>query len=155
MQALPSGLAAAIETVSAFVNGHLINPPQGISNVSEWAKREACWIRILGDIASLDLPEAFHDELVSVDEVRAERKDARKVQKIDNGINDQMRVIQVGASGWRHVREEATRRKLLTEKEIGILRVAEQIPARLPTEKQSAILIEILERAESEGIAAS
>lgn len=63
-----------------------------------------------------------------------------------------MRVIQIGASGWRRVREEGTRLKLLTEKEIGVLRVAEQIPTRLPTEKQSAVLIEMLERVELEGV---
>jgi hypothetical protein len=152
LQALPPGLISAIEDISAFVSEHLVSPPQGISNISEWAKREACWTRIQGDIASLDLPDAFYGELVSAEEARAEKKDARKVQKLDNGINDQMRVIQIGASGWRRVREEGTRLKLLTEKEIGVLRVAEQIPTRLPTEKQSAILIEILERAESEGV---
>ena len=153
LQALPPSLISAIEDISTFVNQHLISPPQGISNISEWAKREACWTRIQADIGSLELPDAFYGELVSSDEARAEKKDARKVQKLDNGINDQMRVIQIGASGWRRVREEGTRLKLLSEKEIGVLRVAEQIPTRLPTEKQSAVLIEILGRVEVEGIA--
>lgn len=152
LQALPPSLISAIEDISTFVNQHLISPPQGISNISEWAKREACWTRIQADIGSLELPDAFYGELVSSDEARAEKKDARKVQKLDNGINDQMRVIQIGASGWRRVREEGTRLKLLSEKEIGVLRVAEQIPTRLPTEKQSAVLIEMLERVESEGV---
>ena len=83
---------------------------------------------------------------------RAPRRGTPARQKLDNGINYQMRVIQIGASGWRRVREEAKRLKLLSEKEIGILSVAEQIPTRLPTEKQSAVLIEILERVQSEGI---
>ena len=46
LQALSPSLISAIEDISAFVNQHLISPPQGISNISEWAKREACWTRI-------------------------------------------------------------------------------------------------------------
>jgi hypothetical protein len=36
--------------------------------------------------------------------------------------------------------------------EIGILQVASQIPARIPSEKQSAILVRILERVSLEAL---
>jgi hypothetical protein len=35
---------------------------------------------------------------------------------------------------------------------VDILRIAEQIPAKIPTEKQSAILLEVLGKAREEGI---
>lgn len=35
---------------------------------------------------------------------------------------------------------------------MGILQIAEQMPAKIPTEQQSAILIEILVKAQQEGI---
>jgi hypothetical protein len=41
---------------------------------------------------------------------------------------------------------------LLSEKEMGMLAVAEKIPSRVPTEKQSILLMEILSRLAAEGI---
>ena len=43
-------------------------------------------------------------------------------------------------------------KELLTPKEVGVLRIAMQIPAKLPTEKQCAILLDVLGRARAEGI---
>lgn len=153
-QAVPPGLAEALATAAKFVNDDLTNPPQGISNISEWAKKEASWTRIRSNIATLDsvLPDGFRDELVSPDEIKSEKKDARKIQKLDNGINDQMRVIEIGATGWRHLLQEGTKRRLLTEKEMGVLAVAEKMPARIPTERQSAVLMEILDKLAGEGV---
>jgi hypothetical protein len=153
-QAVPAGLAEALVIAAKFVNDDLINPPPGISNISEWAKKEACWTRIRSNIATLGglLPDSFRQELVSPDEVKSEKKEARKVQKLDNGINDQMRVIEIGAVGWSRLLREGAKRKLLNEKELGVLAVAEKIPARLPTERQSAVLMEILDRLAGEGI---
>jgi hypothetical protein len=48
--------------------------------------------------------------------------------------------------------KEGASRRMLSEKEIGILRIAEQIPTRIPTDKQSAVLVEILDKARQEGI---
>jgi hypothetical protein len=153
-QALPGSLSAALEAAARHVNDDLMSPPQGISNVSEWAKKDACWTGIQSRLAELErsLPEEFWEELVSIDEVKSEKKDARKVQKIDNGISDQMRVIEIGAAGWSRILTEGARRNLLTEKDIGILRVAEKIPSRIPSERQCAVLMEILDRAASEGV---
>jgi hypothetical protein len=41
---------------------------------------------------------------------------------------------------------------LLTPKESGILQTATQIPAKIPSEKQCLILLDVLEKAHSEGI---
>src|SRR3546814_14532436 len=35
-------LESAIAVVSGVVNDDIIRPPQGISNISEWCKKEAC-----------------------------------------------------------------------------------------------------------------
>ena len=44
------------------------------------------------------------------------------------------------------------RKDLLTPKEDGVLRVAMQIPSRLPTEKQSVVLLDILDKGRMEGV---
>lgn len=40
---------------------------------------------------------------------------------------------------------------IFTKKEIGIIEVATQIPNKIPTEKQSLLLLEVIEKARLEG----
>ncbi len=153
-QAVPDALLSALAVATKFVNDDITNPPAGISNISEWAKREACWTRLKEKLPVLEesLPPSFWAQLISTEEVKADKKDARKVQKRDNGINDQVRVVEIGGGGWGRILREGTRRKILTPEETSLLRIASMIPAKLPTEKQSADLIEILGKAAREGI---
>ena len=151
----PSRVMVDALTVAArFVNEDLTKPPQGISNISEWAKKDACWTRIQSQLDKLEaeLPEEFWGELLSTEEGKAESKDARKTQKIDDGIDVQRQVFDVPAGRWSHILEEGVRRKFLTPKEVGILKIAEQMPAKIPTDKQSAVLAAVLRKAQQEGI---
>lgn len=50
------------------------------------------------------------------------------------------------------VSETLNGKRLLSPKEIGILQIAGQVPNKIPTEKQSAILLDILAKARQEGI---
>ncbi len=153
-QAVPEVLLNALGKASSFVNHDLVQPPQGISNISEWAKRENCWTRISGQLADLEaqIPQDFFDALVQVSEQKEEQKSARKTQKIDNGINDQKRVFDIGAETWGLILKEGAPKKLFSPKEIAVLQVAAQIPVRIPSEKQCAVLIVCLEKAQLEGI---
>jgi hypothetical protein len=87
-----------------------------------------------------------------LNEHKLEEKLARKTQKIDDGVNAQKKVFEVGAAEWKRILVDGTKRKLLTPKEIGILEIAEKMPRQIPTEKQSNVLLKILAKAELEGI---
>lgn len=153
-QAIDDVLSQALATIAAAINEDIIHPPQGISNISEWCKKEGCWARLLeqaDNIAGL-LLEEFWAALASAEDNRHEAKTARQTQKIDNGIEVQKQVFEVPAAHWSLILKEGASRRLLTPKEIGILKIAEQIPAKIPTEKQSAVLMEILGKAQQEGI---
>jgi AIPR protein. len=153
-QAIDDVLSQALATIAAAINEDIIHPPQGISNISEWCKKEGCWARLLeqaDNIAGL-LPEEFWAALASAEDNRHEAKTARQTQKIDNGIEVQKQVFEVPAAHWSLILKEGTSRRLLTPKEMGILKIAEQIPAKIPTEKQSAVLMEIFDKAQQEGI---
>ena len=144
----------AIATAAAMVYDDITSPPQGISNVSEWCKREACWFRIrnhAGELESQLSPE-FFDQLVSGDVERNKVSSAKVTQKIDNGIEAQRRVLAVPGAEWARIYQALAERDAVTPKEAGILRVAMQIPAKLPSDKQSQILIGILEKARLEGV---
>lgn len=150
-------LENAIAVVSAVVNDDIIRPPQGISNISEWCKKEACWTRIQAHsqaIANLLAPE-FYDRLVPQDDQAAIVKTARQTQRIDNGIEAQRRVLAVPAVEWGRILQSLLEKGVLAPKEDGALRVAMQIPSKIPTEKQSLILLDILEKARIEGVGMS
>lgn len=153
-QAVDDVLSEALVAIATAVNEDITRPPQGIFNISEWCKREGCWARLLDqadNIAEL-LPAAFWTGLASAEDNRHEAKTARQTQKIDNGIEIQRQVLEVPPAQWSAILREGSNRRLLTLKEIGILQIAAQIPAKIPTERQSAILIEIFGKAQQEGI---
>ena len=81
-------LFEALTIAAEFVNNDISMPPSGISNISEWCKKTACWQRILEDLSDLAacFPERFWDDLVSVDEEKSEEISAKKTQKMDDGI---------------------------------------------------------------------
>jgi hypothetical protein len=150
-------LESAIAVVSGVVNDDIIRPPQGISNISEWCKKEACWTRIQARtdaIANL-LPPEFYDRLVPQDDQAAIVKTAKQTQRIDNGIEAQRKVLTVPAAEWARIHQSLFEKDLLTPKEDGVLRVAMQIPSKLPTEKQSVVLLDILGKGRLEGVVAS
>lgn len=147
-------LEAAIASVARVVNDDIIRPPQGISNVSEWCKKEACWTRMqarVEGIANLLQPE-FYAQLVSLDEQAAVVKNAKQTQKIDDGIEMQRKVLAVSAEEWGHIHQVLVEKDLLTPKEIDVLKIAMRIPAKLPTEKQSMVLLDILNKGRMEGV---
>ncbi len=147
-------LESAIAVVSAGVNDDIIRPPQGISNISEWCKRESCWTRIQARtdaIANL-LPPEFYDRLVPQDDQAAIVKTAKETQRIDNGIEAQRKVLTIPGTEWARIYQSLLERDLLTPKEDGVLKVAMQIPSKLPTERQSVVLLDILEKGVLEGV---
>ena len=116
-------------------------------------KREACWTRLSAkadDIGAL-LPEEFWPALHSADETRQEVRTARQTQKIDNGIEAQRQVIGVPRDVWQSLSAELSAKRLLSPKELGVIQIAAQMPAKIPTENQSRILLGVLEKGRAEG----
>ncbi len=61
-------------------------------------------------------------------------------------------MVAIPAAEWSRIYRFLLGKGLLTPKDIGILKVAMQIPARVPTEKQSLVLLDILDRGKMEGV---
>lgn len=56
------------------------------------------------------------------------------------------------AAKWREIMAEGNEENIFSPMEIGILQVASKIPAKVLSEKQSVILIDVLAKATLEGI---
>lgn len=149
-QALPPALERAVVRIADTIRHVVTQPDPGTANVGEWAKKQACWARV--QAVAVDLPDDFESCLVDASARKEARADAKKVQKIDNGIDAQMKVMQLGAPFWAGAQAYATRHKLLTPTDHGLLSVASR-PGGLPSEKQSLRLLECLEKLKVEGYA--
>ncbi len=154
-QGISSALEAAIGITAAVVNSDITTPPPGVSNVTEWCKRDSCWVRIRNHAGDVDgrLPRKFLDSLVLHEDENGAKRTGKNIQTIDNGIEAQRKALEIGATGWKRIYEVLRESgEELTPKEVGVLKVAMQIPAKVPTDKQSVVLMTVLEKARLEGV---
>ncbi len=86
---VPGGRGIAVSGI-----GKAGNPHEGISNITEWAKKQACWARTR-DMA-IELPDEFIAELISLQEVAENERAGKKDWKILNGIEAQTAVVNAG-----------------------------------------------------------
>ena len=151
---MPQILIDSLAIAAKFVNDRIVHPPSGISNVTEWCKKDACWSGLLSEIDALksSVSIRFWKALISVDEQIENMKDAKRNQKIDNGIDAQKRSLEIGSDQWTIIYHGLLEKGGLSPKEVGILKIARQIPNKVPSEKQSIILMDILEKAQAEGL---
>ena len=153
-QVVDEVLVRSLAKIAKRINEQITDPPPGISNVTEWCKKEACWTRLteLVGVLTKTLQEDLEEIFSSSDEIKNEARAARKTQKIDNGIEAQSQVFKIPPEHWSIIIKEGQTRSMWTEKELTALRIAEKIPTKIPTEKQSALLLGILVKARQEGI---
>lgn len=104
-QSLDASLVEALEMIAAAVNDDITQPPAGISNISEWCKREGCWARLIEkspEISSL-LADEFWKSLSSAEDNQHQAKTARQDQKIEDGIGLQTRVLEIPPAQWTQI----------------------------------------------------
>ena len=151
-QALPPAMAPALVTVAESVHEVLVAPPSGISNVTEWAKKQACWNRVTDLHIAWARP--FLNDLISTDARRDAARSARREQRELNKVQALIAVVNAGPAFWSTALAWGTKRGLLTPTEVGILSVAADPAGRTPTERQALRAVEALGKLQSEGYAA-
>jgi hypothetical protein len=149
-QKISDALAQALLIAASEVHKVLISPSSGISNVTEWAKQQACWSR--ASKLEINWPLEWLNEVIGKAQVKSQIKAAAKDQRMVNGIEAQMLVVNAGGSLWQEVISWAMSRGLLSSDERGILQAATVTRPKPATEKQALKAIEILRRLHSEGL---
>ena len=129
-----------------------ITGPRGTENVTEWCKKEACWMRAKTQVWTFNDP--FIYSLVSKNEMSDEIKKEKSNQKISNEVNALKEIIARGSDYWRNVLQWGMSRRVLTEKEVSILKMVINIniTGRIPTDKQAKVVIQTRERLIKEGM---
>ena len=150
-QALPPAMVPALVAVAESVHEVLIAPPTGISNVTEWAKKQACWKRVSELVIAW--PRPFLSDLMSTDDYRDAARSARREQRLLNSVEAQIAVVNAGSEFWAATLAWGTERGLLTPTEAGVLGVAANPAGKTPTERQASKAVEALAKLQSEGYA--
>ena len=148
-QDLTEGLREALTVAAEAVHSVIVDPPDGMRNVTEWAKQQACWNRVMR--LGVVWPSSLNAELITSTQVRETRRTAAKDQKMLNGIEAQMIVVREGPDLWRAVRDWGQANGLLSPTDLGILDVAGSVPTKIPSEKQSQRVVAILQRLHQQG----
>ena len=148
-QAPTSGLKKTIAIVAERVNHVLTHPPEGMRNVTEWAKKQACWDQTRS--ITIKWPEELDDILMSVEEQQSAVTSARREQRQLNGIEAQIAVVNAGRDFWVETLAWGRKQGLLTPAEIGVLNVAAGLPSKMPNDKQSLKVLDALTKLQSKG----
>jgi len=121
-------------------------------NVTEWCKKEDCWKR--AKECNFTLSERLINTLVSISDEQEEEGIAQREQKVDNQINAEIELINLGANYWQKVLEFGRNDKLLSEMEDGLLSVAAHFDTtgRIPSDKQAKLIMQIRNRLFDEGL---
>jgi len=145
---LPS-LEDQLLIIAELVNKHIQDTPDGITNVTEWCKKESCWARL--QEKPLSLSQEVEINLIGDEEVKSQKVEAEKTQKIDNGIFTQKYVLEKGGNYWKQLAKFGLEESFLSPKEMSILEIACSIPYKIPSEKQSVIIVNVEEKLKKEG----
>jgi hypothetical protein len=73
------------------------------ANVTEWAKKSACWTRVKA--VHVEWDDNWIQELIDRDQYQHAQRAARKDQKVLNGDQAQTAVFNAGPDLWRGLKE--------------------------------------------------
>jgi hypothetical protein len=151
-QTLPGDLIEALTISAKAVHGVIVDSGAENPNPLEWAKQPACWSRV----KSLPVPWPDHwlDTFLTASERADGRRASIKDQRVLSGIEAQTVVVTKGGPFWSEARNWGVSQGVLTPLEADILRIAAEIPSKLPSEKQSVRALDALRRLRSEGFPA-
>lgn len=149
-QGVSHALELQIEQIAEAMYNHLVSSSRDVDNVTEWAKREACWEK--AKLIVVLLSNEFLTELVFKSEEKEDNRAAGKEQKLQNSVSTMIRVANYGVENWKALLEWGTAEHVFTPQDISFLRVAIVMEkGKFPSEKQCAKIMQVLEKAKTEG----
>ena len=128
------------------VNATITNTEE---NVGSYCKKTTCWQAVQS--MKYSLMSQMKNELKDAYDQKDKEKDAKSKQKSLNKINAQIEVFEKGLDYWTAMHSWAYENKFLTEKDLSILSTTLRMKTNPPSEKQSAIILNIEKRAIQEG----
>jgi hypothetical protein len=148
-QTVPIPVKKSLTELSELVYEKLTAPDRVVENVTQWCKREGCWNSV--QTIEYNLPIELKTCLISREEMRELKREAKKNQKIVTDTDIMTKIADIPPLSWRAALEFATAKNKVTQDELSSLRIAAKIPAKFPTPQQCKKLLVVLERLQEEG----
>lgn len=148
-QAVSSAVVEECLRIGEKVQTVMLSDSRPVQNVTEWAKREACWDLVKA--MPHDLSSEMLSALGSRERAVERKKAAVQTQKVDNGIDVQMLVVAKQASEWVALESFASENRLMSDKSAGILAMVTGRKPGFPTEAQCRVLVQLLQSAKDAG----
>lgn len=121
-----------------------------VQNVTQWCKQLVCWETV--KTINVMPVAGFESLLQGREAIAAERKEARAVRKIENTIDDQKQVFELGENYWKRLEIWLRSHPFATATEQKALKYAVAMSRGMfPDERQCKSLIKLRERAVQEG----
>ncbi|MBX3654812.1 MAG: AIPR family protein [Ramlibacter sp.] len=125
LQSVPSDLGVVLKDAAIAAQNAILSPPQGMTNVGEWTKKEGCWdaVRQL----RLSMPEEAL-WVVSRQEARGAATDARRQGEQDDAISLQRRLLSLSEQGyWRNLMQWSDLASTVTESQRALVSKASTV----------------------------
>ena len=148
-QAPSKALMDDLLKIAEEMNRVLQDTPETVTNVTEYCKKEYCWETVRN--LPISLSHELVDELVSKKEELLLKREAIQQQREDNAIQHQAYIVNKGSERWKQLAQWNLHARILSERELSIVKIASRMPLTIPSDKQSRILVEAEKRAISEG----
>ncbi|WP_037586889.1 AIPR family protein [Stenoxybacter acetivorans] len=150
-QRLSEHIRYAVKELAYHVYQKLTDPNRAVENVTQWCKREACWQQV--QAIDYTLPSAMTECLISEIAYKQLAKEANKERQLDIKVDAQTDVLNTKAEEWLRIFKVAQQHHLIdSPSEESALRIACQIPHKLPNDRQAKQLLSLRQRLIDEGI---
>lgn len=121
-----------------------------VQNVTQWCKQVACWERV--KLLNITPIAGFESLLQGNEAVVAVKKEARNIRKLDNTIDDQTQVLELGEEYWKQLDIWLRSHRIATATELKAMKYATTISlGNFPSDSQCKNLVKLRKRAIQEG----
>jgi len=149
-QDISSALEQQLGIIAEQMYKLLVSDKREVQNVTEWAKRSSCWEH--AKLIDIPLSSSVKDGLVSRIRSLEDHREARKEQRLQNQAEYTIQVVNYGVSKWKAVKDWGVATHIFNPVDISFLNIAIAIErGRIPTDKQSCRIMQVLEKAHKEG----
>jgi hypothetical protein len=135
--------------IGVKVQAILTSEARPVQNVTEWAKREACWDTVRA--VEHELSDELLEELNHQTTVSQRKKDAAATQRIDTGIDAQVSVFSMQPSEWVAVEQFLRSNRQLSPTDESILGLVTGRKPGVPSEAQAKRLLALRQKAADSG----
>ncbi len=148
-QSIPDIIKNELIKITKLVYESIISENIVVQNVTQWCKREACWLRVKQIDYELN-PEIYRC-LISEKKEKYMQRTAKTTHHNTNIMNANIEVVRLGSEYWKEVLQWGIDNNSLSREERSVIGVACNLEYRRPSEKQSAWIVKIRERLRAEG----